>query len=140
MASATDTARSGIEGRLSSNITSIDATWTAAANVAWPGVDFTPPTEWVRPTILWGEGFLETMSSGGTNTVVGVFVMEFYARPGSGLGTLYGWADAARDLYDRVTVGSVEFLAADGPLRVNEADTEWLQLNVRVPFILEETS
>lgn len=140
MASATDTARAGIEGRLSTNITSIDATWTAAANVAWPGVDFTPPTEWMRPTILWGEAFMESMSSSGTNTIVGVFVMEFYARPGSGLGTLYGWADAARDLFDRVSVGSVEFAAAAGPLRVNVDETEWLQVNVRVPFILEETS
>ncbi len=140
MASAIDTARASVEGRLSSNITSIDAGWAAGTNVAWHGVDFSPPTEWVRPTLIWGDGQLESMSSSGVNTIDGVFVMQFFARPGSGLGTLYGWADNARDLFDRVTVGSVEMLAAGGPVRVNEDDTEWLQVNVTVPFIYEETS
>ena len=141
MASAVDTARADIEGYLSSNITSIDATWDGD-NIAWPGVDFEPPTAWIRPTILWGEGQMETMSTSGTNTITGVLVLSLFDRPGSGMGTLYGYADAARDLFDRANpgAGAVEFLAASGPRQVNTDDTRWLQVNLSIPFIVEETT
>jgi len=140
VASNLDAVRAVIEARLADNITSVDAAWTAADNVAWPGVDFDPPSQWARPAILWGDGFLETHGASGTNTVVGVLVVSLFARPGSGLGALYGWADTVRDLYDRYTGTGVEFLAASGPRQVNTDDTRWLQVNVSIPFVAEETS
>ena len=141
MASAVKAAAGAIYSHLSSNITSIATGWSANTNVAWPGVDYDPASEWIRPTIIWNDGELETMSSGGTNVISGILVLSLFDRPGSGYGVLNGYADKARDLFDRASPGSsVEFLAASGPRQVNQTDTRWLQINISVPFLLEETS
>lgn len=141
MASGMQAAAGAIYGVLNSNITSIDAGWTASTNVAWPGVDFSPPDDFVAPLIVWGDTSLSTMGSNGSNLTTGELVLQFFCRPGSGYGTLNAYADDAIDLYDRASPGSgVEFLAASGPRQVSQDDTRWLQVNVSIPFLLEGTS
>lgn len=141
MASAVKAAAGAIYSHLSSNITSIASGWSANTNVAWPGVDYDPAAEWIRPTILWGDGFPSSMGSSGTNIVTGVLVLQLFDRPGSGYGTLNGYADNARNLFDRASPGSsVEFLAASGPRQVNQDDTRWLQVNLSIPFVFEDAS
>ena len=141
MASAVKTAAGAIYSHLSTNITSIASGWTANANVAWPGVDYDPASEWIRPTIIWGDGELETMSSSGKNIVSGVLILSLFDRPGSGYGVLNDYADNVRNIFDRASPGSsVEFLAASGPRQVNTDDTRWLQVSISIPFLLEETS
>ena len=141
MASAVQAAAGSIYSHLSSNITSIASGWTAAANVAWPGVDYEPASEWVRPEIVWGDTDLESMTSSGRNTLNGVLILTLFDRAGSGYGTLNGYADNCRDLFDRASPGSsVEFLAASGPRQVNIDDTRWLQVSISIPFLVEEQS
>ena len=131
MASAVDTARSGIESRLNTN-------WTLT-DVAWPGVEFEPgETDWLRPTLAFGTGAMEGMSSSGVGTIEGILFLDVFTVTKSGLGSLYGYIDTLRDLFDRASVGAVEFLAASGPRDVS--DEQWRGLQIEVPFIIEETS
>ena len=137
MASATLTAEAAIEDRLGDN-------WSTTP-ISWPGVDFTPPNgPWIEPHVLWGEGVGETMGSGGVNTLPGVLVIRLFDRPGSGYGVIAGYVDTIRDLFDRVTVGAVEFLAASGPKKTEREDekdeSRWIGLKITVPFIMTENS
>lgn len=131
MASALDTARAGIEGRLNSN-------WSLTP-ISWPGVEFDPgEQDWIRATLRFAAGQMETFSSAGVNTVDGLLLLDAFTVTKAGHGDLYGYLDTLRDLFDRVTVGAVEFLAASGPRDVS--DDGWQGLQIEVPFIIEETS
>lgn len=131
MASAIDTARAGIESRLNSN-------WTLT-DIAWPGVEFDAgEDDWIRPTLRFGDGQMEGMGSSGYGTVEGLLFIDVFTVTKSGHGDLYGYVDTLRDLFDRATVGSVEFLAASGPREIS--DDQWQGLQFEVPFIIEETS
>lgn len=131
MASAVQTARAGIEERLSAN-------WTTT-EIAWPGQDFDPGDDpWVRSTVLFGGAQMLTHSSSGYNNIDGIYVLDLYGRKGVGMGALYGYADTLRDLFDRATVGSVEFHAASGPRSIPE--DAWERLSIEIPFTLEEAS
>ena len=131
MASALDTVRQGVELRLFAN-------WTDT-EIAWQGHEFDPgEDDWIRPTLRFGGGRLESYSSTGVNTVDGLLLIDCFTVSKSGLGVLYGYVDELRDLFDRVTVGAVEFLAASGPREVS--DSLWQGLQFEVPFIVIETS
>jgi len=137
MSSAMQTAEGVLFSRIANNVTEIDAGWTSADNVAWPGIDFDPDDSWMRPTVVWGESVMETHGSTGINTVVGVLVVQLFARPGLGYGVLNAYADTVRDLFTRFASGSVTCYAASGPTAI-EGDTHWLQVNISIPFIVEE--
>ena len=131
MASALDTARQGIEARLKAN-------WFRTP-IAWPGVEFDAgEDDWIRLTILTNAGRLSSGTSGGHGTVDGLVLFDLFTVTKRGYGTLYGYMDELRDLYDRATVGSVEFLAASGPREL--VDEVWAGIQFEVPFIIEETS
>lgn len=131
MASAIDTVRSGVESRLNDN-------WTKTP-VAWPGVEFDPGEEdWLRSTIRFGAGQMETYGSAGVNTLEGLLLLDRFTVTKYGLGELYDDMDTLRDLFDRVTVGTAEFGAASGPRVIS--DEGWQGLQVEVPFIIEENS
>lgn len=131
MASAVDTARAGIEARLNSN-------WSVT-DIAWPGLEFDAGEDnWIRPTLRFGSGQMETYGSAGVNTIEGLLLLDAFTVTKTGLGTLYGYVDTLRDLFDRVTVGAVEFGAASGPREVS--DEQWRGLQIEVPFIIEENS
>lgn len=131
MASAIDTARAGIEGRLQAN-------WTRT-RIAWPGHEFDAgDQDWLRLTLRFGAGEMQTMTSGGWNTVEGLALIDVFTLGRQGLGVLYDYVDTLRDLFDRVTVGAVEFYAASGPRQLS--DPHWQGLQIEVPFIIEETS
>lgn len=131
MASALDTARAAIEGRLATN-------WTTTA-IAWPGHELDAgSSDWIRSTLVFAEGALESMSASGTNTIEGLLLLDLFTLDKTGHGTLYGYLDTLRDLFDRVTLGGVEFLAASGPRPIT--DEVWTGIQFEVPFIVEETS
>lgn len=131
MASATDTHLASIEGRLNSNWTTTD--------IAWPGVEYEPDDDpYVEADILWGEGFEFDRGSSRRNQLVGVLNLNLYGKPGTGLGTLYGYADTLRDLFNHDVVDSVRFGAPSGPQTVPNNDG-WVQVNLSCPFTVEET-
>lgn len=133
MASATNAAIKSIETRLATN-------WSDTS-IAWPGVHFEPTTApYIRPTVLLTEATDWTMGSSGLNIVPGLYVVDFFATVGAGYGTLRGYVDTFRDLFDRVEVGTVRFRAASGPSTLDLGDTGWIGLQVSVPFSIEETT
>jgi hypothetical protein len=116
--------------------------WTHTP-VAWPGVDHEPAPDlgneaWIRPTILWGDGFPRTIDR--TNEVVGLLRVQLFDRPGSGYKLLYERADLLRALFDAVNVTDadtgteVELGAASGMKPATETVNGWLQGVVDVPF------
>jgi len=130
MSSALDTARATIE-------TDIASSWSATP-IIWPNEPTSPPEtgRWIQPWILWGDGFLSTKN--GRNTVVGVLNINVYAPAGSGTGELFGTADSARDLFNRMETGSVRFGAPSGPRIVPNPDSKWIQAAVTIPFTVDE--
>lgn len=140
MASDLDGARAAIETRLDDNWD--DFTYP----VQWAGQEgFEAPDDrvWLQVSILWGEGSYKTVGGTGTakNEVVGVLNANLFQKPGQGLGEMYEAADTFRDLFDRVTVGSVDFGPASGLQTAGDPrQRAWEQRKVEVPFRLTETT
>jgi hypothetical protein len=133
MASALDTARAAIEGR-------IQTLWALSDNttIAWPNQPTSPPATgtWIQPTILWGDGFIQTKN--GRNTIAGLLNINVYGEPGKGWGPVSQTGDSVRDLVNRVEVSGVRFGAPSGPRPVPSPDLKWVQANVRIPFTVDE--
>lgn len=146
MADASELAVRAIEDRIASNITSIDAAWSATANVAWQGVDFDPSSQsaWLRPVVLFAESAWGTSGVTGTgrNVLQGILQASFFSKPGVGLGASRGRIAGFRTLFDRVSLtvsghGNVEFEPAGAP-RPGPFDGAWHQLIVETVFTIEE--
>lgn len=136
MPSSLDAARAAIETR-------IDTEWAGATPVAWEGVDFSPPDgPWIQPRVIWGDAFEDSMvgPSGARNRIVGVLSTNLFAKPGTGKGALLQLADAFRDLFNRADLGGVRFGAPSAPRPVPSRGEgqAWMQVNVSVPFEVEE--
>ncbi len=117
-----------------SSILQVFAPWTETP-VAWPGKHFDPPDgAWVRLTIQWGDGFAQTLD--GTNEVIGILLVDVFAKPGRGEGEAYGLADQVRDLINRKIAGTVHFDPPSGPLKVPES--EWIHLQITCGFSVDE--
>lgn len=129
MASALDTARQVIEGRLNTN-------WSAT-KIAWPNVAFSPSSgeAWIQPSLLWGEGFVSTKT--GRNAVHGVLHINVFVPRGTGTGVALSYADDLRDLFNRLEVSGVRFDAPSGP-QPQAGDEDWAQVAVTVGFTVEE--
>lgn len=132
MASATKTHTVSISDRLGDNWTTTD--------IAWQGVEYEPDEDpYVEAAILWGDGFAYDRASSGRAQLTGVLNLNLFARPGTGLGTLYGYADTLRDLFTEVTVDAVRFTVPSGPREVTGNSTDRVQVNVSCPFTVEDT-
>ena len=120
--------------------TRLDGNWFRC-DIAWPGVDFDTDgrQHYLRPTPLWGNGELLTFTTNGWNRVVGIYDLDLFERHGEGYGRLREWADELRDLFDRATVGLVEFRAASAP-QIIPSDSGWIGVKVSVPFTIDEQS
>lgn len=138
MASDTMAAASAIEKAVNDN-------WDAeVAPVAWPTVPFTKPDgPWIRVTIVWGDGFTETMGGSGTglNRLVGVIIVQVFDKPGAGEGQLNGLADDVRDLFNRKILESIVRCSAASPPQKAGDEKGWDQMNVSIPFeVIESVS
>lgn len=147
MASNLDSHRQTIEERIedSSALATYFRTihqdpWKDVA-VSWPGAPFQPPNgPWIQVTIVWGDGFIETMgSSGGANRVVGVVNVNVFDYPDIGLKRVHAIGEIIRDLFNRNTVSGIRFEAPSGFKPVPEAQEGWIGRNVTIPFEVEET-
>jgi len=130
MASDLDTHRASIETELTND-------WIAT-DIAWPGTSYEPgASPWLEPTILWGDGSEFDRAASRRVQLVGVLVLNLFARPGTGLGTLYGYADTLRDLFNNEDVGAVRFRTPSGP-REGQGDKDKVQLTIDCPFVVED--
>lgn len=119
--------------------------WDAAhadVPVAFGNVLADPSLEmWARLTVLMGDAFELTIGNAGAgqNEIAGVVMLNFFGRPNLGEGALTALADDARDIFNRVDVGSnVHFEAPSGPTRGPGRDG-WMQIDVTAPFTVDET-
>ena len=149
MGSAVDTTRVTIESRVS-------ALWVTGAavtrtNVAWEDYPFNPPeidaTEpyWINVKVVFGSG--ELITKNGRNTITGFVQVSVFGPADQGLGTLYGHADAVRDMFNRVEVSSVRFGVPSAPRIVPRIQSmaftappriPWVQAIVACPFTFDE--
>ena len=120
-------------------LSTFDTGWTAASRtepIAWPNVDFEPPDgAWVRPEVLWGDGFIETQGSG--NLIVGVLNVGIFVRRGIAEALMFTLCDVVRDIVSRVNAANIKFLAASGPQLVT-GDPEWRHRVITTPFEARE--
>jgi len=131
MASALKTAEGAIMTRLNTE-------WASATEIAWPGKRFTKPdAAWIRPTVIWGDGFMQTAGPTNRNQIPGVLKVQIFSKPGNGEGEIKGHADSIRDIFNRVEFSGLRFDAPSGPKPAVERN-DWLQTVVDCPFIYEE--
>lgn len=146
MSSTTNTAAGAIRSRFSTQWASLRS-YNAPKlkeRVAWDNVPFTPPdAEWVRLSILWGDGFEMTAGDTGVGETetVGVVSVQIFTQPGTGSGLAEQMAEDARDIFNRVDLSGsgyvIRFGAPSGP-KPAQRDGWWQQI-VDTPFSLEET-
>lgn len=132
MASAVKTANLAILAR-------VDAQWGTTTDVAWPNVDFNPPDQdqWLRVDVVWGDGFLETMETTGSNRLYGFVQLTLFGPQGAGLGALMTNIDTARDMLNRWSGSGVSFGATSGPMPID--DEQYAARMVSTPFDVRET-
>jgi hypothetical protein len=130
VASAIDTAQQAIEARF-------DGQWGTTSEVAWPNVDFTPPSndDWVKIDIVWGDGFMETMN--GRNRLYGIIQVSVYVPRGAGRGTLLSRTNTARDVFNRWDGSGVRCKASSPPQPI--PDPQWDRADISTAFDYEET-
>ncbi len=111
------------------------------ARVAWGGTHFDPPdSDWSRLSFLWGDGFEHTMGGPdrGKNELIGVVTVQLFVPPGEGTGQLEVYADGVRNIFNRQVVSGVRFGAPSGPRAASQREG-WLQVDIDIPFTVEET-
>jgi hypothetical protein len=112
--------------------------WAGLTPVAWPNVEFTPPTgTWVRLSIIWGSGEMVTMD--GINEIVGFVQVTVFTPTGTAASERNAKIDRAREIFNRVTIAGpprIAFGAASGPIEIN--DEQWYAAATKIPFEVEE--
>jgi hypothetical protein len=95
---------------------------------------------WARLSILYGDTFEATMGEEyvGENLLTGVVVIDVFGTPGRGAGPLVEKADMVRDVFNRKTLGEIDFLPTSGPGRPINDREGWLMVSLRTPFEVHE--
>ena len=108
--------------------------------IAFPDTPFIAPSsaQWLRLSIVWGDGDLATMGATNRNTIVGVVQVEVYTPPSQGDGANTRLADQVRDVYNRLESSGVRFNVPSAPIHDN-TETAWCRRLIRVPFTFDET-
>jgi hypothetical protein len=116
----------------------IEALWAELTPIGWPNVSFVHPTNepWIEVSISWGDGAAVSMAPTNRNTLVGVLFINCYCVENEGQGELMGIVDAARDLFNRATLGTIRFDVPSAPKPVNGM---FNQVTVTVSFTVDET-
>ena len=112
---ATDlnTVRSTIEARLATELASSPAIPVVFNNMAF---DSTTEDSFVQCVTSFGSGSYQTMgNASGTNSVVGLVLLNVFTEEGIGAGANFTICKRLRDLYNRITVSSVIFDSPIGP-------------------------
>ena len=119
--------------------TRINTQWGTTTPIAWPNVSFNPPdaAQWLQVTVLWGDGFLETMEATASNRLFGVVQLDLMGPQGAGLGAMMVIVDTLRDILNRWDGSRLSFGATSPPQQLE--DERYARLMVSTPFDLRET-
>ena len=135
---ATDlnTVRSTIEARLATELASSPAIPVVFNNMAF---DSTSEDSFVQCLTSFGSGSYQTMgNASGTNSVVGLVLLNVFTEEGIGAGANFTICKRLRDLYNRITVSSVIFDSPIGPEILTSSPEGKFQTQIRVTFEIFE--
>ena len=135
---ATDlnTVRSTIEARLATELASSPAIPVVFNNMAF---DSTTEDSFVQCVTSFGSGSYQTMgNASGTNSVVGLVLLNVFTEEGIGAGANFTICKRLRDLYNRITVSSVIFDSPIGPEILISSPQGKFQTQIRVTFEIFE--
>ena len=135
---ATDlnTVRSTIEARLATELASSPAIPVVFNNMAF---DSTTEDTFVQCVTSFGSGSYQTMgNASGTNSVVGLVLLNVFTEEGIGAGANFTICKRLRDLYNRITVSSVIFDSPIGPEILTSSPEGKFQTQIRVTFEIFE--
>ena len=135
---ATDlnTVRSTIEARLATELASSPAIPVVFNNMAF---DSTTEDSFVQCVTSFGSGAYQTMgNASGTNSVVGLVLLNVFTEEGIGAGANFTICKRLRDLYNRITVSSVIFDSPIGPEIFTSSPEGKFQTQIRITFNIYE--
>ena len=135
---ATDlnTVRSTIEARLATELALSPAIPVVFNNMAF---DSTTEDSFVQCVTSFGSGSYQTMgNASGTNSVVGLVLLNVFTEEGIGAGANFTICKRLRDLYNRITVSSVIFDSPIGPEILTSSPEGKFQTQIRVTFEIFE--
>ena len=135
---ATDlnTVRSTIEARLATELASSPAIPVVFNNMAF---DSTTEDSFVQCVTSFGSGSYQTMgNASGTNSVVGLILLNVFTEEGIGAGANFTICKRLRDLYNKITVSSVIFDSPIGPEILTSSPQGKFQTQIRVTFEIFE--
>ena len=135
---ATDlnTVRSTIEARLATELASSPAIPVVFNNMAF---DSTTEDSFVQCITSFGSGSYQTMgNASGTNSVVGLVLLNVFTEEGIGAGANFIICKRLRDLYNRITVSSVIFDSPIGPEILTSSPEGKFQTQIRITFTIYE--
>ena len=135
---ATDlnTVRSTIEARLATELASSPSIPVVFNNMSF---DSTTEDSFVQCVTSFGSGSYQTMgNASGTNSVVGLVLLNVFTEEGIGAGANFTICKRLRDLYNRITVSSVIFDSPIGPEILTSSPEGKFQTQIRVTFEIFE--
>jgi len=131
-----NTVRSSIEARLATELASSPAIPVVFNNMAF---DSTTEDSFVQCVTSFGSGSYQTMgNASGTNSVVGLILLNVFTEEGIGAGANFTICKRLRDLYNRITVSSVIFDSPIGPEILTSSPEGKFQTQIRVTFEIFE--
>ena len=131
-----NTVRSTIEARLATELASSPAIPVVFNNMAF---DSTTEDSFVQCVTSFGSGSYQTMgNASGTNSVVGLVLLNVFTEEGIGAGANFTICKRIRDLYNRITVSSVIFDSPIGPEILTSSPEGKFQTQIRITFNIYE--
>ena len=131
-----NTVRATIEARLATELASSPAIPVVFNNMAF---DSTTEDSFVQCVTSFGSGSYQTMgNASGTNSVVGLVLLNVFTEEGIGAGANFTICKRLRDLYNRITVSSVIFDSPIGPEILTSSPQGKFQTQIRVTFEIFE--
>lgn len=123
--------RIAIESRFNTN-------WTTTTK-AFDNIPFKPPTNgdgWARLTILDGKSDQVSLNTDPTHRRVGVITVQIFVPKGTGTITVRTYADSIAAIFRNAVFSGI---VCRSPFLVRVGQTgEWYQMNVIVPFFIDE--
>jgi len=132
-----NTVRQTIEARLATELASSPVIPVVFNNMPF---DSSAQDSFVQCTTSFGAGsYLSTGDGSGTNSIVGLIVLDVFTNSGIGSGTNFTICKRLRDLYNKETVSNVIFDSPVGPEVLSQSPEGKFQTQIRITFeIFEE--
>ena len=132
-----NTVRQTIEARLATELSSSPAIPVVFNNMPF---DSSAQDSFVQCTTSFGSGsYLTQGDASGTNSIVGLIVLNVFTNSGIGSGTNFTICKRLRDLYNKETVSNVIFDSPVGPEVLSQSPEGKFQTQIRITFeIFEE--